>query len=64
MDHACQNKLPSGKKTLRNSTNPKYITNVIPKETMMVIGIALRFRGPKIHMRIGMKIRVAMVYPK
>ena len=40
------------------------MTNVIPKETIIVIGIALRFRGPKIHMRIGMKIRVAMVYPK
>ncbi len=64
MNHARQNKLPSGKKTLRNLTNAKYITNVILKETMMVIGIALRLRGPKIHMRIGMKNRVEIVYPK
>ena len=38
--------------------------NVVPKETIMVTGIALLLRGPKIHMRIGMNIRVAIVYPK
>jgi hypothetical protein len=61
MDHARQNKLPSGKKTLRNLRNAKYITNVIPKETMMVIGIALRVRGPRIHMRTGINMRVEIV---